>query len=109
TTLVALPWYIAVCIRIPSFARYFLWVHNVQRFLTPFDHQRPLWFYVPVLLLGLLPASLLAPEFIRFLLSGRTEVAERRTQEMGFFLLASGWCVLFFSISGSKLPTYVLP
>jgi hypothetical protein len=24
-------------------------------------------------------------------------------------LLAGGWCVLFFSLSGSKLPTYVLP
>jgi 4-amino-4-deoxy-L-arabinose transferase-like glycosyltransferase len=107
--IVALPWYVAVCLRIPSFARYFLWVHNVQRFLTPFDHQRPLWFYVPVLLVGFLPISLLLPSFFGFLLSGKSEVAQKRTQEIGFLLLASGWCVLFFSVSGSKLPTYVLP
>ncbi len=27
----------------------------------------------------------------------------------GFWLLAGGWCVFFFSCSGSKLPTYILP
>jgi hypothetical protein len=27
----------------------------------------------------------------------------------GFWFLAGGWCVLFFSVSGSKLPTYILP
>jgi 4-amino-4-deoxy-L-arabinose transferase-like glycosyltransferase len=107
--LVALPWYVAVCIRMPSFARYFLWVHNVQRFLTPFDHQRPIWFYGPVLLMGMLPASLLLPSFLGFLLSGKTEAAVRRTMEMSFLLLAGGWCVLFFTVSGSKLPTYILP
>src|SRR5262249_10894135 len=26
-----------------------------------------------------------------------------------FMLLAGGWCVLFFTLSGCKLPTYVLP
>src|SRR5207247_5932332 len=27
----------------------------------------------------------------------------------GFWLLAGGWCISFFSCSGSKLPTYILP
>src|SRR5439155_12312249 len=27
----------------------------------------------------------------------------------GFWLLAGGWCIFFFSCSGSKLPTYILP
>src|SRR5262249_43421799 len=30
---VALPWFVAVCVRLPSFAGYFLWHHNVVRFL----------------------------------------------------------------------------
>src|SRR5262249_43524448 len=64
---VALPWYVAVCVRIPEFARYFLWEHNVLRFLAPFDHLRPVWFYVPVVLVGLLPATLLTIPFVRFL------------------------------------------
>ena len=107
--LVALPWYVAVCTRTPEFAGYFLWEHNVVRFLTPFDHQRPIWFYGPVLLLGLLPASLLLIPFIRFLLSADTELAQQRYPELGFMLLAGGWCVFFFSMSGCKLPTYILP
>jgi 4-amino-4-deoxy-L-arabinose transferase-like glycosyltransferase len=106
---VALPWYAAVCQRMPDFARHFLWQHNVVRFLQPFDHKEPVWYYVPILLVGLLPASLLLPGFVRFLLSGDPRVNRRRTPELGLLLLAGGWCFLFFSLSGSKLPTYVLP
>jgi 4-amino-4-deoxy-L-arabinose transferase-like glycosyltransferase len=106
---VALPWYAAVCVHLPEFAHHFLWEHNVVRFLTPFDHQRPVWFYAPLLLAGLLPATLLLIPFVRFLWSADGEVARCRTPELGFALLAGGWCVLFFSLSGCKLPTYILP
>jgi 4-amino-4-deoxy-L-arabinose transferase-like glycosyltransferase len=106
---VALPWYVAVCLRTPDFARHFLWEHNVVRFLTPFDHLRPVWFYGPVLLLGLFPAVLLLVPFGRFLLATDTDVCRRRSPECGFMLLAGGWCVFFFSMSGCKLPTYILP
>lgn len=106
---IALPWYVAICVKLPAFARYFLWEHNVVRFLSPFDHQRPIWFYGPVLLGGLLPATILLPWFLRFLLSGDPATATRRSPSLGFMLLAGGWCVLFFSLSGCKLPTYILP
>jgi 4-amino-4-deoxy-L-arabinose transferase-like glycosyltransferase len=109
TLAVVSPWYVAMCLRIPSFARYFFWEQNVVRFLSPFDHQRPIWFYAPVTLIGLLPASLLAFPFARFLLSNDESQAESRTPELGFMLLAGGWCLLFFTASGCKLPTYVLP
>lgn len=107
--LVALPWYIAICVRLPAFATYFLWEHNVVRFVAPFDHLRPIWFYGPVVLIGLLPATLLAYPLLRFLLSCDPLDVRRRSPEFGFMLLAGGWCVLFFSLSGCKLPTYVLP
>jgi 4-amino-4-deoxy-L-arabinose transferase-like glycosyltransferase len=106
---VALPWYAGVCLSRPDFARYFLWEQNVVRFLRPFDHREPVWFYLPVVLLGLLPASLLLPGLVRFLLSSDPAVMERRSPELGLLLLAGGWGVLFFSLSGSKLATYVLP
>jgi 4-amino-4-deoxy-L-arabinose transferase-like glycosyltransferase len=106
---VILPWYIAICVRLPGFAWYFLWQHNVVRFLAPFDHLRPVWFYGPVLLAGLLPGSLLIIPFMRFLFSGVATTAAKRCPEVGFLLLGGGWCVLFFSLSGCKLPTYVLP
>src|SRR5262249_14147144 len=104
-----LPWYLAVCVQLPSFAGHFLWEHNVLRFLSPFDHLKPIWFYAPVVLLGLLPATLLLGPLLRFLNNGREEVARRRSPELGFMILSGGWCVLFFPLSGCKLPTYILP
>ena len=104
-----LPWYAAICVRLPQFAGHFLWRHNVLRFLDPFDHQEPVWFYVPVLLGALLPASLLAPGWLRFLVSEDPAIADKRCPALGFFILTGAWCVLFFSLSGSKLVTYVLP
>jgi len=106
---VALPWYIAICVRLPAFGPYFFWVQNVVRFLAPFDHLRPIWFYGPVLLFGLLPATLFTVPLVRFLFSADPAVSARRCPELGFVLLAGGWCVLFFSLSGCKLPTYILP
>ncbi len=107
--LTALPWYVAISLRLPDFPRYFLWEQNVIRFSTGFDHLRPFWFYGPVMLAGLLPGSLLAYGFLRFLLSGEKSQAGRRCSELGYFLLVGGWCVFFFSLSECKLPTYVLP
>jgi 4-amino-4-deoxy-L-arabinose transferase-like glycosyltransferase len=106
---VLLPWHVAVARRVPEFFTYFFWRHNVLRFLTPFDHLEPVWYYGPIVLAGLLPGTLLVVPFVRFLLSGRSEMAARRSAELGFLLLAGGWCLLFFTLSGSKLPTYVLP
>lgn len=107
--LINLPWYLAVSWREPVFLRYFFWEHNVVRFLDPFDHERPVWFYVPVLLAGLLPGTLLAVPFLRTLLGGDAESARQRPGELGYLLLAGMWCVGFFSLSGCKLPTYILP
>ncbi|HVS38630.1 MAG TPA: glycosyltransferase family 39 protein [Gemmataceae bacterium] len=106
---VTLPWYAALCVREPAFAWTFFWEHNVLRFLTPFAHERGVWFYGPVLLLGLLPGTLLIVPFLRFLISSDEATARRRPPELGFLLLAGGWCVLFFTLSSCKLATYILP
>jgi hypothetical protein len=106
---VNLPWYAAMMIHAPAFLKYFFIEHNVMRFLQPFDHLQPIWYYLPILLGGLLPGSFLGISYVRWLLFSGSDVAERRSVTGGFWLLAGGWCVLFFSLSGSKLPTYILP
>jgi hypothetical protein len=106
---VALPWYAALCLLIPGFVRYFLWEHNIQRFLMPFAHEQGVWYYGPILLGGLLPGTLLLVPLARFLFSSSPAALRRRTPELGFLLLSGGWCVFFFSISTCKLPTYILP
>jgi dolichol-phosphate mannosyltransferase len=106
---VAAPWYVAVMVHEPEFAAYFFWKHNVVRFLTPFDHAKPVWFHLPGLLLGMLPWTLLLPGMARFLARRSARTAARRPAALGFFLLAFLWCLLFFSLAGSKRPVYILP
>ena len=99
------PWYLAIYLREPVFLRYFFWEHNVLRFLSPFDHLEPVWFYVPIVLGGLLPGTFLLWSLAKYL----NREGEQRPPSVGYWMLAGGWCVFFFSLSGSKLPTYVLP
>jgi 4-amino-4-deoxy-L-arabinose transferase-like glycosyltransferase len=106
---IAIPWYIALSIRVPEFVHYFFWEHNVQRFLAPGVHVRGVWFYFPILFLLLLPGSLLTWGFLRFLFSTQETHSRLRSPEMGFAMLAAMWCVLFFSLSSCKLPTYIMP
>jgi 4-amino-4-deoxy-L-arabinose transferase-like glycosyltransferase len=103
------PWYLAIYLRQPDFFVYFFWDHNIMRFLKPFDHLEPVWYYVPILMSGLLPATFLVWSILRYLNSRDESVRLTRTREMSFFLLAGAWTVFFFSTSGSKLPTYILP
>lgn len=105
----ALPWYVALSARLPGFVGYFFWEHNVQRFLDQKMHARGVWFYGPVLWLMMLPAALLAWPLLRFLFSLEGSIADKRSPELGFALLAGGWGVFFFTLSSCKLPTYILP
>jgi dolichol-phosphate mannosyltransferase len=86
---VAGPWYAAVMFRDPSFAGYFFWRHNLQRYVAPFDHAKPFGYYVPDLVLGMLPWTLLMPFLLWSLLRPRpcwnVEHARART----FFLLSA--------------------
>lgn len=106
TAAIALPWFVLVALRDPAFVEYFLWTHHVRRFTDPIDHEQPFWYYVPLLFLGMLPWSLLVPGLLRHLIR-RPDVA--RPRALGFFLLAGLWGLLFFSASGCKRPSYLLP
>ncbi len=103
---VNLPWYIAIYREQPEFLGHFFWDHNVMRFVRPFDHLQPVWYYLPILLGGFLPGVIVGVGYVR---SALRNEAGMRSQAGGFWLLAGLWCVFFFSCSGSKLPTYILP
>jgi 4-amino-4-deoxy-L-arabinose transferase-like glycosyltransferase len=106
---VAGPWYVALALRAPEAAGDFLWLHNVARFLTPFDHEKPAWFYLPGLVLGMLPWTLLLIPLLRYLTRSSRRWARRRPAALGFFLLVLLCCLAFFSLSGCKRPAYILP
>ncbi len=106
---IATPWYALAEGTHPGYLTDFLWRQHALRFAEPFNHQEPVWFYLPGLLLGLLPGSLLLPALVRFLTRHSQRVAVRRPAALGFFLLSFVWGLLIFSASGCKRPTYVLP
>lgn len=107
--LVAAPWYVAMAIQHPGFVGHFFWRHNVVRFSEGFNHRQPLWFYLPVILLAMFPASFLFPAGLRTLVSGRSLRRRLVTRTDGALLLMVVWVVAFFSLSKTKLPSYVLP
>jgi 4-amino-4-deoxy-L-arabinose transferase-like glycosyltransferase len=98
---IALPWYWAVLAAngYPFIEEFFL-NHNLQRFTsTIHGHQRPVYFYIPVLMMLTFPWTfMLIP-------------ALRRSLDKNDWILLS-WALVplvFFSLSGSKLPGYILP
>ena len=107
--LTALPWYILCARRNPDFFRIFIIEHNFSRFLTPqFQHIQPFWYYFPILLIAIFPWTIL-------LLTGiysfcRKSLLDHRLNQSDLFFISWGlFPLLFFSISKSKLPGYILP
>jgi len=113
---VCLPWYAAATQANGSaFLDAFLGFSNVQRFTNVlYRHPGPPWFYLPWVLLLLLPWSLfLAPAMaaLRFWRwSQWRRAASDPALELPLFLLL--WLVVivgFFSAAATKLPGYILP
>jgi 4-amino-4-deoxy-L-arabinose transferase-like glycosyltransferase len=107
--LVALPWYVVCALRNPDFLHVFIFEHNFERYLTPmFQHIQPFWFFVPIALLALIPWT----GFLAASLADGVEALKAKSwrESPGFFFTCWGiFPILFFSISKSKLPSYVLP
>jgi 4-amino-4-deoxy-L-arabinose transferase-like glycosyltransferase len=107
--LTALPWYILCARRNPDFFRIFIIEHNFKRYLTPeFQHIQPFWFYLPIVLLALLPwtstLAAIANDLRRALVVGYW-----RTAPSLYFACWIAFAFVFFTASKSKLPGYVLP
>ena len=117
--LVALPWYVLVQMRNPEFLRVFIFEHNLARFGTNmFRHKQPFYYYLPVMLLAVAPWTFFVVtamvdagrELWYRYREPREEVGAPKQDDFAIYLLL--WTVLtvlFFSISQSKLPGYILP
>ena len=106
---VGMPWYVLVQLRNPQFFRVFVLEHNLARFGTNmFHHPQPIWYYLPVTLLGWLPSTIFVA--LALVWGVRQFKAGHRERGLDRFLVI--WIlvvVLFFSLSQSKLPGYILP
>jgi 4-amino-4-deoxy-L-arabinose transferase-like glycosyltransferase len=128
---IALPWFLALQIRVPQFFHVFFVEHNLERFGTNlYQHSQPFWYYIPVFLLCTLPWTVFTvPALVdaaraawKKLRSSEAEGAATNVSpptapavvaasgDLPIFLFL--WIVVpivFFSISRSKLPGYILP
>lgn len=103
------PWFVAVARANDEFLHFFFVHEHFQRFLTT-GHRRPgPWHYfVPIAVVGILPwLTVLAFGARRAWREGPGNAPGFSWQR--FALVWAAFVFVFFSASGSKLPSYVLP
>ncbi len=106
---VAAPWYVLVQRETGgAFLREFIIHQNLQRAMgEDFHHNMPFWFYLPIYLAGFFPWSVYVP------LAWRRQVRLRPSSSAEraclFCALWTVAVVAVFSVSRSKLPSYIYP
>ena len=104
--IITAPWFVLVSIKNPEFLEFFFIHEHFQRFAQN-SHNRngPIYFFIPLLLVGILPW---VPQLPMAFMS-----AIKRTKNSYLVnRLLICWVVVifvFFSISSSKLPGYIIP
>jgi 4-amino-4-deoxy-L-arabinose transferase-like glycosyltransferase len=106
--LVAVPWFIAVTVRNPSFPEFFFVHEHFARFLTSV-HKRvePWWYFLGLLVIGALPWLSALPAACRR--AWFESARDKQFKPLKFLLIFSGVTLVFFSVSESKLAPYILP
>ena len=104
--LITAPWFILVAQRNPEFLEFFFIHEHLQRF-TQDAHSRtgPIYYFVPLLLIGIIPWVLQIPGAL-------VQAWQERRREFSSGWLLVCWFVVifaFFSMSRSKLPGYIIP
>jgi 4-amino-4-deoxy-L-arabinose transferase-like glycosyltransferase len=102
--LISAPWYIAqFSINGRDFFDHFFIKHHLKRYVGVISgHKGPVYYYIPVLIVGLFPWIVHLPAGIRNIFKEKERL----------FLFAFVWFAFiffFFSLSTTKLPNYILP
>jgi 4-amino-4-deoxy-L-arabinose transferase-like glycosyltransferase len=109
---IVLPWFLTVQFRHPEFFDIFFVQEHVRRYLdTSAGRPGAWWYYVPVLLFGMAPWTPWVVFRVAEHLAGPRDnqpVSPRARTDL-FCLTWVVIIVLFFCLSRSKLPAYVLP
>ena len=105
---ICVPWFVLVEQRNPGFLNFFFIVQQFERYLTPAQNRPgPPYYFIPVLLVGFLPWLSMSWQSVRY--GWRLQ---RQNNGFSPVLLLIVWIVfifIFFSVSHSKLLSYVLP
>ncbi|NOX76726.1 MAG: glycosyltransferase family 39 protein [Gammaproteobacteria bacterium] len=102
--IIAMPWYVAQYLKEgDAFIQGFFFKHNIDRFSNSMEqHGGGIFYYLPVVLVAVLPFT---TALIRSLFHVKQLWRDDLTR---FALLWFTFVLVFFSLSGTKLPHYVL-
>ncbi len=107
--LITAPWFYLVMKANPEFfGRFFIYEHYTRFTTKALGRYQPWYYFVPILLAGALPWTLLLFDSLFHI--GKPYSNYNKPFNAALFLLI--WAVfvyIFFSISDSKLPSYLLP
>jgi 4-amino-4-deoxy-L-arabinose transferase-like glycosyltransferase len=103
---ITLPWFVALGVRVgPGAIVQLLGHYTIGRYTGVIENQTgPVWYYIPVMILGFFPWIAFAPVAVA------AALREARGPNGAFARLAIVWTVapfLFFSFANTKLPNYV--
>lgn len=97
------PWLYAVECRVPGALKFFFIHEHFARFTSPVhQHEAPFYFFLLVIVAGMMPWSVIS-------LLALLKKTAWRGSTMVFFACASAFILVFFSLSSSKLITYLTP
>jgi 4-amino-4-deoxy-L-arabinose transferase-like glycosyltransferase len=105
--LFSVPWFVLVSLRNPGFAHFFFIREHLQRYTTTIHgHYQPFWYFIPILLLTMLPWSFY---IARAAWKAHRERCSPDGERLAYMVLWAAFVFLFFSASQSKLIPYILP
>lgn len=107
---IAAPWFVAVSIVNPEFPWFFFIHEHFMRYATDAARRKgPVYYFIWILLIGMLP-------WLAVMLDTLWQAARKRNRKGGkldrsalILLIWTIFVLVFFSISKSKLPSYILP
>jgi 4-amino-4-deoxy-L-arabinose transferase-like glycosyltransferase len=107
--LITAPWFYLVMKANPEFfQRFFIYEHYTRFTTKDLGRYQPWYYFVPVLLAGMLPWTILMFDTMLRTWKGSARTDKAFNPER-FLLVWAVFIYCFFTISGSKLPSYLLP
>jgi len=108
---IVVPWFLLVSLRNPEFPRFFFIHEHFGRYTQVEGYNRygPWWYFLAIIAVGMLPWIFIVPRGLVAALSSRDRNSSSGVKPGLFLLLWVVVITIFFSISRSKLPGYIVP
>jgi len=103
----AAPWFVLISLRNPEFPHFFFIHEHWDRYTSTIHHRmEPWWYFVPQLVGGFLPWIGLTPRVLGLL---HADAGRSGFRPLWWLATWATAIFVFFSLSDSKLPGYILP